>query len=388
FDYTGSGSFTRLTELDQSTGAIPASPTVITLSSAVPYSGGEIYSGYGRVVYRNGATNRVYDIDLPSGQVYDRGPVTVSRQSTENWTSWGVAEFFDGELWLAVNTTGGDAINRYRVSDGAVQTIVTTGVSYGLGDMASFIVDPTNQRWYFHYESSASAFNYNVPEPLLYAPAVISTTPAVTITPSATPTNADSMSFDVTFGEPVTGVAAGDFALGGTSNGWSITGLTANSSTNYTLNVAQTGNGDGTLNVTLLAGSVNWTAGATTIPDSNTVSTNAVIDNTAPAVSSVTGVSGTQNLNEFTYTINMNDAVTGFAPGDVSVSGLAGCSVSTGTSGATVLLVTLSGCPSGSVALSLAAGSISDLAGNTGPAAQYDAASVTVATPSVSVPSS
>ncbi|MFM9133449.1 MAG: lectin-like protein, partial [Actinomycetota bacterium] len=89
-----------------------------------------------------------------------------------------------------------------------------------------------------------------------------------------------------------------------------------------------------------------------------------------------------------TYTINMNEAVTGFAPGDVSVSGLAGCSVSTGTSGATVLLVTLSGCPSGSVALSLAAGSISDLAGNTGPAAQYDAASVTVATPSVSVPSS
>ncbi|MFM9082292.1 MAG: hypothetical protein ACKOQ7_00005, partial [Actinomycetota bacterium] len=306
FDLVGStGNFTKLTELDQTTGSVPASPTVITLSSSIPYSGGEIYSGYGRVVYRH-SDGTVYDIDLPSGQVYNRGTRSVTRNGTENFSgnymSWGVAEFFDDELWLTV--ANGANIVRYQVGSSTQQTVLSTS---GMSDIASFVVDPTNQRWYFHYESYSPAFAFGSDETLGFASAVISFTPAVTITPSATPTNADSMSFDVTFGEPVTGVATGDFALGGTSTGWAITGLVENSSTNYTLNVAQTGNGDGTLNVTLLAGSVNWTAGAITIPDSNTVSTNAVIDNTAPSVTSITGVSGTQNLKEFTYTVNMSE---------------------------------------------------------------------------------
>ncbi|MFM9225736.1 MAG: Ig-like domain-containing protein, partial [Actinomycetota bacterium] len=150
----------------------------------------------------------------------------------------------------------------------------------------------------------------------------------------------------------------------------------------------QTGNGDGTLNVTLLAGSVNWTAGAITIPDSNTVSTNAVIDNTAPSVTSITGVSGTQNLNEFTYTVNMSEAVTGFTSGDVSVSGVTGCSISTSSSTTSVYRVTLTDCGAGNAVLSVAPGSVTDLAGNTGPAAQFNTAAVAVSPPTVTAPAS
>lgn len=146
FDF-GTGTFTKLTELDQTTGAVPASPTTITLSSQIPYSGGELYSGYGRVVYRH-SNGTVYDIDLPSGTVYNRGTVTFYPTGTENTIrGWGVAEFFDGELWLAISVIPN--IIRYRVSDGLSQTIASTN---GISDLASFIVDPVTQRWYFHYE--------------------------------------------------------------------------------------------------------------------------------------------------------------------------------------------------------------------------------------------
>ncbi len=230
FDY-GSANFTKLTQLDQTTGAVPGSPTVITLSSSIPVNGGEIYSGYGRVVYRN-TNGTVYDIDLPSGTVYNRGTVAVNRNWTENWASWGVAEFFDGELWLAIANSSN--IVRYKVSDGTSQTILTTT---GMSDIASFIVDPVSQRWYFHYEGYATVFAFGYDETLGFAPAVITTTPAITLTPSSTLTNANSLSIGVTFGEAVTGVTASDFSLGGTATGWSIDSLVANSATSYTLNL-------------------------------------------------------------------------------------------------------------------------------------------------------
>lgn len=381
FDYqNGTTNFTKLTALDSS-GQVPANPTVITLSSAIPYSAGEIYSGYGRVVYRNGSTNRVYDIDLPSGTVYDRGIVAVNRTYTETWASWGVAEFFDGELWLAV--ADGSRVIRYKVSDGTSQTIVN---STGFSDMASFIVDPTNQRWYFHYEGNATAFAFGSDETLGYTSAVITTTPAVTITPSVARTNANSMSFDVTFGEAVTGVAASDFSLGGTSTGWSITGLTANSSTNYTLNVSHTGEGDGTLNATLLANSVNWTAGSITIPDVNTASTNSTIDNAPPTVASITGASGAQTLNQFSFTLNMNETVTGLSGSDFSLPGISGCTFTTSASSGSSIAVTATGCAaSGATAVVLAENSVTDAAGNTGPTSAYTT-NLTSAPPTISVP--
>jgi hypothetical protein len=77
--------FTRLTELNQSTGAIPVSPTLIQLSSPIPYaSGGEIYAGYGRIVYRNGTTGVVYNIEMPSGVVTVIGTVSLTRLTTES----------------------------------------------------------------------------------------------------------------------------------------------------------------------------------------------------------------------------------------------------------------------------------------------------------------
>ncbi|MDW8392427.1 MAG: hypothetical protein RMK84_20110, partial [Oscillochloridaceae bacterium] len=68
------------------------------------------------------------------------------------------------------------------------------------------------------------------------------------------PTSAASVQFQATFSEPVTGVAANDFALTttGTLSGASVTGVSG-SGTTYTITVA-TGTGNGTLRLDVPAG--------------------------------------------------------------------------------------------------------------------------------------
>ena len=388
FQHSGTN-FVSLAQLDQSTGAVPASPTVITLSTPVPYSRGEIYSGYGRVVYRNGSTNRVYDIDLPSGTVYDRGTVAVTRMDTESvfsYFSWGVAEFFDGELWLAsagpsypVNT-----IKRYKVSDGTTQTIATTAGHFS--DLASFIVDPVSQRWYFHYEGNSTAFNYGVDETLGFASAVISTTPSITYTPSSSITNANSLSMGVTFGEAVTGVELADFSLGGTASGWTIDSLVANSSTSYTLSLSQSGSADGTLTVSLAANSVNWTAGATTIPDSPAVSSTVTVDHTPPTASYSSQPSTPAAAMSLTFGVSFSESVSGMAAGDFSNIGTAlGCVFTPSAASGSSVNVVVTQCQEGTLQLRLAANGVTDAAGNTGPVAALDSSVITLAASALSV---
>ncbi|MCS6881552.1 MAG: hypothetical protein NZU74_09480, partial [Chloroflexaceae bacterium] len=82
------------------------------------------------------------------------------------------------------------------------------------------------------------------------------TAPAVTAITrlDPNPTSAASVQFRVTFSEPVTGVAANDFALATTGNlsGASISGVSGNGAT-YTVTVA-TGTGDGALRLDVPAG--------------------------------------------------------------------------------------------------------------------------------------
>src|SRR5207248_1237879 len=66
---------------------------------------------------------------------------------------------------------------------------------------------------------------------------------------NASPTNAANVSWTVTFSEPVTGVAVGNFLLfnGGLSGTPAITGVTGSSAT-YSVS-ASTGSGEGTLSL-------------------------------------------------------------------------------------------------------------------------------------------
>ena len=148
------------------------SPGVVRLSSPIPLRAGEflgIFSGSDRVVIVSGTT--VYDIALGTGVVTPRGTIpAIPHTPCETRAIWGVAERFDGALWLAYvsDTTH---VSRTRVGDGATQTV---GTFANLADMCAFSVSPTRNRWYWHHEGT-SQFRAG-DESIGYCPARIVTT--------------------------------------------------------------------------------------------------------------------------------------------------------------------------------------------------------------------
>ncbi len=93
-------------------------------------------------------------------------------------------------------------------------------------------------------------------------PGVDATAPAVaSIAPITTsPTSSTSVSFGVVFNEPVTGLAAEDLAITGTSTGWTVASLTGSASI-YRVNLTAGAPVAGTVELTLAAGSVADLAG-------------------------------------------------------------------------------------------------------------------------------
>ncbi|MEQ2008635.1 MAG: Ig-like domain-containing protein, partial [Limisphaerales bacterium] len=173
--YNVAGTFTvnSLVRLDGLTGQPDG--TVISLSAPITVPGNDsstvgIFAGWGRAVIHNGT--RVYEISLPSGAVIDLGALPVpQRTASESWAYWGVAETIGGLNHLAYvrNST---TIARTRVSDGTVTTVASFS---NLGDMASFTVVPSLNRWYFHHESGSQFGSFA--EALGFADATL-TTPA------------------------------------------------------------------------------------------------------------------------------------------------------------------------------------------------------------------
>lgn len=141
------GTVSQLIKLDPLTGAL--TDTILTLSQSFTTSGNSgVFSGNGRVVVHNGA--RVYDILVPSGVVIDMGAMSAPAWNrSESWATWGVVEFFDGELHLAFRADTGSTLVRSRVPDGRLQTIALFS---NLSDLASWTVAPFVGRWYFHHE--------------------------------------------------------------------------------------------------------------------------------------------------------------------------------------------------------------------------------------------
>jgi hypothetical protein len=106
------------------------------------------------------------------------------------------------------------------------------------------------------------------------------TAPTASITPPPTPTNATSLSFAIAFNQSVTGLAAGDFAVSGTATGCGI-GAPSGSGGAYTVPV--TGCSEGTVTLTLHAGTVT-DAAANPGPASDVSSAGVVVDRTVPTV--------------------------------------------------------------------------------------------------------
>ena len=190
------------------------------------------------------------------------------------------------------------------------------------------------------------------------------------------PTNASSVQWTVTFGEPVSGVDSGDFTLarGGGLTGGTITAVTG-SGTTYTV-TSGTGTGTGTLGLDLadddtIADAAGNPLGGPGVGNGNFSGQAYSVDRTAPTASSiVTADANPTNAATVGWTVTFSEAVSGvdaadFAlarTGTVSASAAIQSVTGSGTT-RTVTATTVSG--EGTLGLDLAGnGTILDGAGN------------------------
>jgi LPXTG-site transpeptidase (sortase) family protein len=199
------------------------------------------------------------------------------------------------------------------------------------------------------------------------------TPPTVTsiVRAGASPTNAASVDFTVTFSESVTNVDTADFALTTTGvSGASITGVSAGPPlTTYTVSV-NTGSGSGTIRLDLTSGATIQDLAANPFVGPYTGGETYTIDKGGPSIVSVlrAGASPT-NAASVDFTVTFDESVTNVGTADfaLTTTGVGGASitgVSAGPSAAFTVTVN-TGSGSGTIRLDLGAGAtIQDLAGN------------------------
>ncbi|NML18669.1 DUF4347 domain-containing protein [Azohydromonas caseinilytica] len=189
-------------------------------------------------------------------------------------------------------------------------------------------------------------------------------------------TNADSLSWRVTFSEAVSGVDPADFTLGGPSG--ATLSVVAVSATEYDVTASggnlASFNGTATLGFAAgktIADTAGNALGATTPAGSNEAGY--TLDHAGPTIASITRQSahsgGATNADSLTWRVTFNEAVSGVDPADFTLSGPSGATLSVVAVSATQYDVTASGGDlasfNGTATLGFAAGkSIADTAGN------------------------
>ena len=184
-------------------------------------------------------------------------------------------------------------------------------------------------------------------------------------TPTSSPTNADSLTWRVTFSEAVSNVDAADFAVSGTTA--TVTAVAAVSGVTGAYDVTASGGNLAALNATVtlaIAASHNIEDGAsnslTNTTPTGTNNNSYVVDNTAPSVT-ISGVPASSDA-PFRATFTFSEAVTGFAVGDITL-GNATASSFTSTS-TTVYRALVTPTAAGAVTVDVPANAAQDAAGN------------------------
>ena len=184
-------------------------------------------------------------------------------------------------------------------------------------------------------------------------------------TPTSSPTNADSLTWRVTFSEAVSNVDAADFVVSGTTA--TVTAVAAVSGVTGAYDVTASGGNLAGVSATVglaIASSHNIQDGASNAL-SNTAPTGTndnsyVVDNTAPTVT-ISDVPATSDA-PFTATFTFPEAVTGFVVGDITL-GNATASSFTVTS-TTVYTALVTPTAAGAVTVDVPANAAQDAAGN------------------------
>ena len=184
--------------------------------------------------------------------------------------------------------------------------------------------------------------------------------------PTSSPTNADSLTWRVTFSEAVSNVDAADFAVSGTTA--TVTAVATVSGVTGAYDVTTSGGNLAGVSatVTLAIASSHNIQDAASNALSNTAPTGTndnsyVVDNTAPTVtiSRVPATSTESFLPKFTF----SEAVTGFAVGDITLGNATASSFTTATN-KTAYWVVVTPTAAGTVTVDVPANAARDAAGN------------------------
>jgi hypothetical protein len=254
---------------------------------------------------------------------------------------------------LMVSGGGGGGGGYFGGGGGGADTD-PVGVDGGGGGAGSSYSNPTKMSAITYFGASQSgngsaSITYNL------GPAVTSFTAPVS------PSNASAPTFNISFGQSVTGLTADDFSISGSATGCYVSTLTG-SGANY----AATVNGcqDGTISLTLKADTVTGNAIGPVRPVSTTP---IILDRTVPEINIITKQASANSL--LIFKANFTEPVTGLTADDTDwmVKG-DGCVIQSMTGSGSDYVITIANCLDGHLAgLVLNPASVVDAAGNIGP---------------------
>ncbi len=314
---------------------------------------------------------------LTAGSASITGPVTVTATFNEAVTGLTAGDFA---------TSNGAVVSNLAQVNATTWTFTLTPAVNGTASVwlpADKVQDDAGNN---NTLSSALNFSVNVGVPDTIAPTVTS---IVRQTPVDALTNADAVTFRVTFSEATLGVDGGDFALSGAAaSGASIQSVAAVSGQPGVYDVVVTGitNANGTLNLALV-GSPSITDAAANALTATTPSLSEAytLDNIAPALASVNGDVISYSSLVLSYDENLAaiaPATTDFAVIKNGATPISVTGVAVNTVNNTITLTLASAVSdTDTVTISYTAGGnkIEDLAGNA--AANLSSRSVTNSTP-------
>ncbi|MFC3175501.1 choice-of-anchor L domain-containing protein [Novosphingobium bradum] len=185
------------------------------------------------------------------------------------------------------------------------------------------------------------------------------TAPEASIASDAMGTATGAVTFTLAFSEAVAMFDASAFSV---ANG-AVAGISGDGTT-FTVTVAPDAGIEGAVQLTLLAGAVSDLAGNALAAD---ISVSQAVDTLAPTATITDDTAGTAT-GAITYTVTFAEAVTGLDAGDFVVTNGAVTQVA-GSGSTYAVTVAPDAGVEGVVSLALAAGAVSDLAGNAGEAA-------------------
>ena len=207
---------------------------------------------------------------------------------------------------------------------------------------------------------------------------VDNTPPDVTINQAAAqtdPTSTSPMLFSVVFSETVTGFATGDVTLSGTAG--ATTATVSGSGANYTVTVTgmtQSGTVIASIPAAKAVDASNNANTASTSTDNTVTWTMPVVDNTPPTATMNQAAAQTDptSTSPLLFTVVFSEVVTGFATGDVALSGTAGATTASVSGSGANYTVTVTGMnQSGTVIASIPANIATDAAANGNLAATF-----------------